>query len=55
MKNYWVKIKKVGSMYTKLVPYYSIEAKIDNTKSIVKIGGREHTLNIPKTEYKIVY
>jgi len=55
LRNYWVKVKKVGSKYTKLIPRNQVGAKINTNKSIVKIGMKEHTLNIPKTEYRIVY
>ena len=55
LKNYWVKIKKAGSKYYKVIPFSKVPNKIDNTMSKINIKGTEVDVAVGKTKYKVIY
>ena len=56
LQKYWVKIKKSGSKYWKVVPLETALSKIKKETGKVKIKGTEVTINVPKkNSYEIVY
>ena len=55
LRKYWVKIKKAGSKYYKLVPFHKVPNKIDNTISKINIKGTEVEVAVGKTKYEVIY
>jgi len=59
-KSYWVKIKKVGSKYYKVVPYDKAQRMLNKDTKIINIKGTEVKIAVgnsvrPNVEYKVVY